>query len=1379
MRNTLIHLAMIACGIGSAQAVQPPSTAAKAAERSVWLIEFSEPPLATFRGGDAQSHPKLRGLKATSPALSGAARLDVEAPAAQAYRRALGELRDERLGDLAVRIGRPVEPEFVYDVVNNGVALALTRAEAEAARALPGVASVAPEWISRPMTDAGPGWIHADAVWNAPASAGGNRGEGRVIGVIDTGINPLHRSFGTNSGGYLISNPRGRYLGLCASSSSAGCNAKLIGIHDLTTGTDDKEANDGIDLDGHGTHVASTAGGNPLNVQSGANTYRISGVAPRANLISYKACEAEAKCRGSWTLAAINKAVEERVDVINYSIGGEARDPWASGSDMQAMLAAREAGVMVVVAAGNEGPEPGSVTSPSNAPWVISVANVSHDRANVARVTLSGGPTPLPLGGVLAGVSQTQVPYGPAPIVYAGNYGSALCATGPHVDALPPDTRTSPWSGTPFSGQIVVCDRGIYARVVKGFNVKNAGGGGMILANAAADGASVVADTHELPASHLPYAAGAALKQWLASGSGHQATISASVVERVAAFGDVLASSSGRGPAAGDWLKPNVAAPGTSILAAYKDSATSFSFLGGTSMATPHVSGAVALLRNAHPGWSPNELESALQATARNSVRMPDDVTPAGALDAGAGTIDVSKAVNAGLYFPVSGSEFRAASGSARNLNQGALVDGNCLRSCGFTRTVRDMAGGGQWQATAEVSGGTMTVTPASFSVAAGGAQSLQFQFAPGPDAEYGRWLSGRVRLSRVGGGWPDVVLPVAIRPSAGNLPSQIQLPQAGGLVESESGWADVAFSGLVALPSARFSGSDLIEPLSASPMIPQDPTKDEVYDNLGAANEGVSVFRLQADRSGRVRLRVEASSSTAGDIDLYVGRAGSATETPSESTQMCKSSSPTSSETCDLVLDVEQGAHFWILVQNWRSSAAGQDRVSIQAALVPMGASQRQANQRPLIATGPGVTADGESFKVRVAWNDPTLAPGETRWGHLLIGAGSERPDGVGQVLVKLARASNGGAAAAALVLGEKRTMRLNPGQAQDRLYLEVPPNATRLRATSQGSGEVKLYLTRDPAPTSPSIAAAPPRSSAAASSAQAGANDTVEVSGAALSPGRWYVTPVNVGTTLANFDLSVSLDYGSDRPQPGYGNWYNPQRSGSGFFFSPFAGGAIWTLSWYTYGQDGAPVWLGGTLAAPGSRQGSASYDLYRFSWDGSRTHAVVVGDATLSFVDSATMWVSFNLDGESGSQRLVRIDAAGGACEPLPGGALKADGNWYTQARSGFGFEVLTYPGLETYLAYIYDGQGHARWVRAHREASAPVGELRELGASVMTGSCPLCSMGPSTMTSVGVIRRRFVDATHARMGADVSFPAPMSGRWKTWEDVTLLTSPMGCQ
>src|SRR5690606_462281 len=129
---------------------------------------------------------------------------------------------------------------------------------------------------------------------------------------------------------------------------------------------------------------SATAAGVPLRRNFSGVTYDLSGVAPRANLVSYKACEEDSGCKGSWLLAAINRAVADGVDVLNYSLGGSGYDPWldaTTSSDMLNLLAAREAGVVVVAAAGNDGPNPGTVNAPSIAPWVISVAAVTHDRA--------------------------------------------------------------------------------------------------------------------------------------------------------------------------------------------------------------------------------------------------------------------------------------------------------------------------------------------------------------------------------------------------------------------------------------------------------------------------------------------------------------------------------------------------------------------------------------------------------------------------------------------------------------------------------------------------------------------------------------------------------------------------------------------------------------------------------------------------------------------------------------------------------------------------------------------------------------------------------------------------------------------------------------
>ena len=1398
MRRSLLALSLLA-GLGVPVFAAPLDQAVspKAGARSVWIVHFDEEPLASFRGGAiGGSHAKMGALAATSPAVTGEARLDVDSPASQAYRATLASLREERLAQASARIGRKLEPLFVYDVATNGMAVEMTEAEAQALARVDGVASLTPEFVRKPATDAGPQWIKANMLWGGPGGASGNRGEGKIVGVIDTGINPQHRSFSDTG----IQNPRSGYLGLCATSTTAGCNKKLIGIYDHTTGAGDNagaEANDGIDLGGHGTHVAATAAGNSLSIALTTGAYSLSGVAPKANIISYKACEEEALCRGSWTLAAIDQAVADKVDVINYSIGGGERDPWGY-SDTIAMLKARDAGVVVVVAAGNEGPQPSTHTTPGSVPWVIGVANVSHDRADVARVTLSGGATSPPGNGTLLGASRTTTAYGPAPIVYGGNHGSALCATGSDVDALPPSTSTSPWSGQPFTGQIVVCDRGTYARVTKGLNVKNAGGGGMVLVNQAADGDSLVADPHELPASHLGYADGAALKAWLGSGSGHTATIGKSSVERLAALGDVLAASSGRGPVSGDWLKPNLAAPGTNILAAYKSvdgDAQRFAYMSGTSMATPHVAGAVLLLRKAHPDWDPSQVESALQTTARASVKLPDGVTPATVNDAGAGTIDISKAVRAALYFPVSGTEFRAANpnpafgGKPRDLNLPALVDGACFVSCSFTRTVRNMGDRATWRVSNTMQGGSLSVSPAEFTLEVNGSQTLTFTYTPGSAVSYGRWIDGAVKMVRTGGGSPDVVLPVTIRPTAGTLPAAVEIAGSGESAIGESGWRDVDLAGLVALPSARFSGSDLVQPLTAQPTVPQDTTPADRYDGLSTAHEGTRFLRLTATQSGRMRFRTEVASATASDIDLFVGTAASATALPTEASQLCAAFEVNGNEkraVCDLELDVVAGDRFWMLVQNYQSSAAGSDVVSVAAALVPLSVSAAPMASRTLVATGPGSTGLRDAFKVRVGWDDPTFVQGESRWGHLLLGADDSNPAGVGAVLVKLERAADAPAAAALLLPDVTRKMRLAPGKAQDRIYIDVPPNATRLTVTSQGQGEVTLYLTHQlplqvgtpPPGTSsapPIIPVAPPRNQANARSTQAGANDSVSIDARA---GRWYITPENTGSTTAQFDLTATIEYGSAAIRPGFGNWYNPHRSGSGLQISPVNDGSLWAVAWYTYAQDGTSTWYIGTGPAPIGNNGHFIFDVSRFAWNGSRTVSVGVGEAMLSLVDASNMVFSWNLDGESGSQKLSFLTTAG--CQGVQG-KQQVDGNWYSPADSGYGYDFNSYPGLEAVLAYLYDGMGQPRWLQASRSQDPGIGSDASMDVLQSDGACPLCTYNWAegyTTTKVGAMTRRFITPTTGQVGIDVMFAPPVPGVWSKNGNVQMLTSPRNC-
>ncbi len=582
-----------------------------------------------------------------------------------------------------------------------------------------------------------------------------------MVGVVDSGINPDHPSFADVGpvDGYDHSNPRGTFFGVCDSGSgvydpSFPCNDKLIGAWNFEDGPTDNN--------GHGTHTASTAAGNALSslalvAPTITMYFDISGVAPHANLIAYDVCNVSGSCATGAILAGIDQAVADGVDVINFSIGGGSSDPWTD-ADSLAYLSAMDAGIFVATSAGNNGPGAGTVGSPAEAPWVTSTAAATHDRHlwNTLGPMTGGTSPPAPM----TGKSLTDG-YGPTSIVYAGDFGDGGCMT--------------PFPGGTFSGQIVVCDRGTIARVDKGSNVLAGGAGGLVLVNQSIDGETVYADPHVLPAVHLGYTDGTVLKAWLASGSGHQGTLSGTSAAHDAAEADVLAGFSSRGPnpSVPAVVKPDVTAPGVDIIAADGLSLNA-NLLSGTSMASPHVAGAGALLRALHPSWTPMEVRSALMGTAAAGVIKEDGVTPGTPFDRGAGRVDLTKAGRSGLVMDETAANFTAADpasgGDPTALNLPSLADDVCVGSCSWTRTFTNTLGvPTSWGVSASSDSPAvmgLTVTPTTLTLAPGASGSLQVT-ADTALAAPGTWYFGQVDLEELGSQAPAFHLPVAVRPQA------------------------------------------------------------------------------------------------------------------------------------------------------------------------------------------------------------------------------------------------------------------------------------------------------------------------------------------------------------------------------------------------------------------------------------------------------------------------------------------------------------------------------------------------------------------------------------------------------------------------------------
>ncbi len=750
-------LGVVFCFLASAVpavSAAPPGKlpAVKRSGRAAYIVQLVEPPLARYRGG-------APGLQATNPHARGERKLDSRSPDSRRYTAYLLARQQQALAAVGQTLGREVAALHRYTQSFNGLALELTEAEVRTLARLPGVAGVTPSRELRPLTDAGPSWIGAPGIWDGTATGGlpGTKGEGILVGMIDTGINLDHPSFADVGGdGYDHTNPRGagNYVGWCDPANPAydpalPCNDKLIGVWSYPDSGNDPE-----DDYGHGSHTAGTVAGNHTTLDYAAGMPRaVSGVAPHANLISYDVCVFS--CPYSALLAGIDQAVADGVDVINFSIGGWVfEDPW---DDVlaAAFLGAREAGVFVAASAGNSGPWSSSIGTPAFAPWLLTVGAATHGRALVSTLAgMAGGDTTPPPD--LRGKGLTGS-YGPAAIVHAEDFGDAYCS--------------SAFAAGTFNGQIVVCDAYFSDPQFMGQNVLAGGAGGLVVANLYS-WLGVFESGNVLPAVQIDSSKADQLRAWLAGGSGHAGSITGATFVSDPAVADVLAYFSSRGPnpIVADVIKPDLIGPGVDVLAATKDPGLS-ARLSGTSMSSPHAAGAAALLIALHPSWTPAEVQSALMTTAQTSgLKKEDGTTPATSpFDVGAGRVDLGDAARAGLVLDVTPAAFAAADpelgGDPATLNLASLAE-RCLPAapCSWTRTVRStLAAPSEWTVSHSVPAGmSVTVVPSSFSLAPGATQELQISVAN--DAGLSGWQTGSIHLSENGGLAPGAHLPLAVR---------------------------------------------------------------------------------------------------------------------------------------------------------------------------------------------------------------------------------------------------------------------------------------------------------------------------------------------------------------------------------------------------------------------------------------------------------------------------------------------------------------------------------------------------------------------------------------------------------------------------------------
>jgi subtilisin family serine protease len=625
------------------------------------MIKYAFTPTASYAGG-------LSHLKATSPRVTHKA-LRKNLKAVRAYQAfAKGRIRtiNSRLQRAvpSIRLGQR------FTLAYGGVAARVPGNQVDKLLSVSGVVAVQKDTLEHPLDD-NTSFIGATNVW--PTLGGSaHAGNNVTVGVLDTGVWPEHPMLSPTGMPAPAGGIKGCQFGDGSDTGHLGptfaCNNKLIGAYAFmatymaTIGSDGQEFcnnTTGVcsprDSEGHGTHTMTTAAGDCVSsaVIYGVERGPVCGIAPGAHVEEFRVCLAQG-CFNSDSVAAVGQAILDGVNVINFSISGGAQ-PYTDPVEL-AFLDATNAGISVSAAAGNAGP--GAGTSDHGGPWVITVGASTGPRqfGSTLHLTADGGAV-LDVPGVTLTNGITSA----TPVVMAATLAKA---GGGLEDALC-QSDLAPGAAT---GKVVVCDRGNNGRIDKGRRVLAGGAAGMILYNQSAAVTDLESDNHYLPAIQTQFNANA-IPLFVTGHTNVMATWAQGAAQPAQA--DVMASFSSRGPL-GDWIKPDIAAPGVQVLAGMTpqpDQTTAdngppgnlYQAIAGTSMASPHSAGSAALVKAAHPTWTPEEIKSALMTSSVQSLVKENGTTPADVFDMGAGRVQVDRAVNPTLVFNETNADFVAA----------------------------------------------------------------------------------------------------------------------------------------------------------------------------------------------------------------------------------------------------------------------------------------------------------------------------------------------------------------------------------------------------------------------------------------------------------------------------------------------------------------------------------------------------------------------------------------------------------------------------------------------------------------------------------------------------------------------------------------------
>ncbi|CAH0295702.1 Minor extracellular protease vpr [Arthrobacter sp. Bi26] len=766
-----------------------------------YIVVLAEKPSATYDGGTA-------GMPATKPAAG--KKLDANRAEVKQYTAHLEQRQAQVAGQQGVKMQRQ------FTAALNGFSAQLTADQALKLAKDPSVLVVAPDTQNAPdysSTDflklSGP-----NGTWNTKFGGKDAAGKGVVVGVIDTGYTPSSAYFAgeevkpltgdpvvgvpyrTADGKIQMLKADGEFFtGECQTGTDfdgTACNSKVLSARyfsDAFEATVPPEAWDPgerlspVDAASHGTHTASTAAGN-ADVEAmvdGRSFGQTSGIAPAAKLSVYKVCWEDndpnsGGCYSSASVDAIESAIEDGVDVLNYSISG-ATDTTTDPVSL-AFLSAASAGIFVAVSAGNSGPTASTVNH--GAPWLTTVAASSFSQELQGTVEFSDGSKYRGASIMNGQVSNAGVVL--AANAAAGSTSSALC--GP--DTLDP---------AKIAGKVVVCDRGVVDRVAKSAEVKRGGGVGMILVNLT--NSSLDTDKHSVPTVHVNPPATEGIKAKVTANP----AITVSLVNKDTTGLPLeaqpqIAGFSSRGPllaAGSDLLKPDVAAPGVAVLAGVSPIGTggdNFGFLSGTSMASPHVAGFGALILAKNPAWSPATVKSAMMTTTSDVVNA-DGSKNTDVFATGAGQVDPARVLDPGLVYDATTDDYLAfingtgfdspipgvGTTQPRDMNLPSFALGNLAGKIEVTRTLTALTPG-VYKANFNVPGIKVTVTPAVLNFSAAGEKRTFKVSFENQGAPLGKFATGSLTWQ---GANKNVASPIAVRPQSVVALSDVAFTSEGG----------------------------------------------------------------------------------------------------------------------------------------------------------------------------------------------------------------------------------------------------------------------------------------------------------------------------------------------------------------------------------------------------------------------------------------------------------------------------------------------------------------------------------------------------------------------------------------------------------------------